>query len=204
MRQWIARLWFGCLALVLIVSACNAPAAFPTSTPSTGVTTFDPPIILSAFTMTAADGSPADLATLKGHYTLLSFGYTHCPDVCPITLGYFTQIKAALAEDAAGLTILFVSVDGARDTPERLREYLNNFDKDFLGFTGDDAAARALIGQFGGQFTLNNGGGLRDNYTVDHTASSYLVNPQGEIIRKFSYGSEVEIVAKAIRQALKG
>lgn len=188
----------------LFVSAC-APPAQPTATPpAEGVTVIDPPILPGDFTLTSQAAQPFHFSDLKGKLTLLTFGYTHCPDVCPVTLAHFKQVRQALGEDAAGVNFVFVSVDGARDTPERLTEYLKLFDPTFIGLTGEEATVREVITRYGGRFILNNAGGLRKDYTVEHSAGSYLLDQQSQWRRRYAYATAPEIIAADIRQVLKG
>jgi protein SCO1 len=150
------------------------------------------------FTLIDQQGQETHLHDLRGQFVLLAFGYTHCPDICPITLATFRRIKEQLGDQAAQVTFVWVSVDGTRDTPERLREYISMFDPAFVGMTGDEAASRAAISAFNGDFTLNTYGGLRENYTVDHTASTFLVDPQGRWVRTYSYGTNASVIAQDV------
>jgi len=189
----------GGLLVALALTACapaNAPT--PTPTPDTGINIVDPPVAIQDFTLVNQAGQETHLADVTGKYTLLAFGYTHCPDVCPITLAHFKQIKARLGDQAPQVNFVWVSVDGARDTPERLAEYIANFDPAITGLTGAEAEVRAFITQFGGVYFLNNAGGLKKNYTVDHTASWFLLSPDGQWLRTYRYATAPEVVAQDI------
>lgn len=132
-------------------------------------------------------------------WTVMSFGYTHCPDVCPITLANFTLIKRALGDQRDRVTFIFVSVDGARDTPEVLGRYLANFDAAFIGLTGDEMAIRPVTQAFGVRYEVVKPEGTQAEYLINHTASSFLVNPRGELVRIYSYGTDPEVVAADLR-----
>lgn len=138
------------------------------------------------------------LSDLRGKHVLIAFGYTHCPDVCPVTLARFKQIKAALTDKASEIHFVFISVDGKRDTSERLKEYLSLFDSDFIGLTGDEASVRDVIGRYGGQFEINDAGGLREEYTVDHTASNFLMDAGGKWVRTFAFNTKPGLIAEDI------
>jgi protein SCO1/2 len=144
----------------------------------------DPPQI-SAFSLGSDKGRISE-ETLKGRWTLLFFGFTHCPDVCPSTLATLKQVAARLAENktfADHGQVLFVSVDPARDTPTALAEYVHYFDPRFLAATGTDAELNALTGPLGvihAQVPTGNG-----DYSIDHTASIFLVDPQLRVLGKF-------------------
>jgi protein SCO1/2 len=134
--------------------------------------------------------------------TLLAFGYTHCPDVCPITLAHFKQVKAELGDKADQVNFVFISVDGARDTPERLKDYLGVFDTSFIGLTGEDATLHKVIAEFNGKFILDNAGGTKADYTVQHTAGSFLVDSNGEWTRQYAYALDPKIIAQDIQRVL--
>lgn len=194
-------------AAVMIVSLLLAGCATPTPTPTPapeGVLVIDPAKTISNFNLTSHAGTEMRLTDLKGKYLLLTFGYTHCPDICPVTLAHFKSVKALLGEQADEVQFLFFSVDGARDTPEVLSAYLPMFDASFIGLTGDEVTMRNIIHEYGGEFYIRNAGGLKKDYPVEHSAGSYLLNREGQWVRRFSYGTDPEIVAADIRGILKG
>ncbi len=136
--------------LIGIIAVLNLrqSAALPTPTPTPtfapdvpGVTPVDPPKALTDFTLPDDKGDALTFSSLQGKYTLMFFGYTHCPDYCPTTLAHWTLIKTALGSDADKLNFVFISVDGERDTPEVMQRYLSRFDDSFIGLTGDEADA---------------------------------------------------------------
>ncbi len=190
------------LLLMPVLAACGlwSDADTPTATPLPG-TVFDPPIAVSDFTLTDHNEEAFSLSDLRGKVVMLFFGYTNCPDVCPTTLAEFKRVKALLGEDAARVAFVFVSVDGARDTPERLALYVHAFDPDFIGLTGDDAAIRSVARDYGvffQQVSYDN----PDNYLVDHTASSFAIGPNGDWRIKFTYGSDPVGMAEQIQRLL--
>jgi protein SCO1/2 len=123
---------------------------------------------------------------LAGHWSLLFFGFTSCPDVCPTTLATLTAARRELADlPATGQPeVVFVSVDPGRDTPERLAAYLAFFDPSFTGVTGDPAAI-ARFGEALGVAAIIGPADQDGNYTVDHTAAVFLVNPSGALTAVF-------------------
>ena len=176
-------------------------SAIPTSTPAAGVFPYDSPRLLADFTMPSSSGAPLSLSDLRGKFTLLFFGYTHCPDFCPATLARWKQIKAALGADAAEMNFLFISVDGARDTPQVLKDYLSRFDPDFIGMSGDDATLGRIGKDYGLYYQLHTEEGA--NYSVDHNTQSYLVDPQGRLIDLFSFDAEPSIIVAVIENQFK-
>ncbi len=129
------------------------------------------------------------------------FGYTSCPDVCPTTLGSYKQTKAILGDDAEKVRFVFISVDPERDTTERLASYITSFDPDFIAATGDDATLRTIARDYG-VFYQRVDYDNDVNYLVDHTASSFIVGPDGDSRAITPYGTEPEIVATYIRDIL--
>ena len=180
------------------------PPVPPTSTPSPeGVRVIEPPQVITDFTLTSHRNEPFKLSDLRGKLVLLAFGYTHCPDICPVTLAHLKQVKLLLGEAASQIQVVFISVDGARDTPDRMAYYLAMFDPEFMGLTGEEKAVRAIITEFGGTFNIKNAGGLRDNYPVEHTTGSFLLNLQGRYIRRYLYEAAPEAVAAELLPVIK-
>ncbi|MGE3774065.1 MAG: SCO family protein [Gammaproteobacteria bacterium] len=143
----------------------------------------DPPQI-GRFALTGDDGKPLTEADLRGRWTLVFFGFTHCPDVCPGTLAILKQVKQRLATDSAfgrEGQVLFVSVDPARDTPKALARYVKYFDPGFRGATGDDEALSGLTRQLGVIYAKVPGSGEND-YSIDHTASIFVVDPSLRVL----------------------
>jgi protein SCO1/2 len=190
------------ILLALVLAACGSTDgdSSPTPTPLPG-TVFDPPIEVADFTLTSHTGEPFRLSDLRGKVAMLFFGYTNCPDVCPTTLAEFKRIKALLGDDADQVAFVFISVDGARDSPERLAAYVRAFDPDFIGLTGTDAEIRAVAQDYGVFFQRVDYDNP-ENYLVDHTASSFAIGPDGRWRAKFSYGSDPAGIAAQLRRLL--
>ena len=135
------------------------------------------------FTMEDADGRPVTEASLAGHPTLVFFGYTHCPDVCPTTLDSISRALGAMGP-AAKARALFVTLDPARDTPAVLKDYLSNFDPRIGGLTGTqeevDRMARAYR-VYAKKVPAGNG-----DYSVDHTGVVYLMDRDGAFVEAFN------------------
>jgi protein SCO1 len=136
-------------------------------------------------------GQPFTAQSLNGHPTLLFFGFTHCPDVCPTTLARLVQVvKAANVPD---LKVLLVSVDPERDTPELLERYVHAFSPDFTGVTGKPEEIQRLTKEFAVPTAkVDLGGG---EYTIDHSAVVFLLNRQGQRVALFTPPYEVAPVA---------
>ena len=156
------------------------------------------------FSLQDPDGKTRTLADFKGKVTVVFFGYTQCPDVCPTTMTEMLQVKQLLGADGDKLQVLFLSLDPERDTPEVLKAYMGSFDPSFLGlYAGSPDELAALAKDFK-VFYKKVEGSTPGSYTMDHTASSYLYDPQGRL-RLFSrYGSKPEDVAADVRLLLGG
>ena len=111
---------------------------------------------------------------------LLEFGYTHCPDVCPVNLAQMAEVLRALGPAAERVQALFVSVDPRRDTPEVVGRYTGYFSARILGLTGPPEALADLAGRYGAYFAYD-GDTASDSYYVQHSSSLYLIDPEGEL-----------------------
>jgi len=128
--------------------------------------------------MTNQDGKPVVMNELKGKWTMLFFGYTFCPDICPTTLAQLRQIKSELPKDVVGkLQIVLVSVDPNRDTPQQLKQYLGYFDPEFQGVTASVDDIQKLANAVSIPFIPADTS--KPNYTVDHSGNLALLGPDG-------------------------
>jgi len=123
-------------------------------------------------------GKPRRLEEFRGKAVVLTFGFTHCPDVCPTTLADIAQALKQLGPDAERVQVLMVSVDPERDTPEALGKYVSAFDPRFIGLRGDLDATRKAAQEFKIYFEKRKTG---SSYSVDHSAQSYVIDPQGRL-----------------------
>ena len=145
-----------------------------------------------------ADGRPRQLSDFKGKVTVVFFGFTQCPDVCPTTLAELAQVKQMLGADGARVQGVFVTVDPERDTPELLKAYVGNFGADFVALHGTPDEIKAAAKAF--KVFYNKVPGKTDtSYTVDHTAGSYVFDTQGRVRLFTRYGSGAEALAADLR-----
>lgn len=150
---------------------------------------------VSGFTLTDESGQPFTAENLQGHSTLVFFGFTHCPDVCPTTLAKLSQVVKTAS--VPNLKVLLVSVDPERDTPEQLERYVHAFNPDFQAVTGQPEEIERIAQQFNvavARVDLPGG-----NYTVDHSAVVFLLNDRGERVAIFTPPFEIEPVAADLR-----
>lgn len=186
-------LW-GILALVVAgvggVHVFRGPAELPESA--------IPPGWGAPFTLTDHRSQPITEAALAGHPSILFFGFTHCPEVCPTTLHETAGWLDELGEEGSRLKAFFITVDPERDTPEIMSSYVTNLSDRITGITGDldgiSALARSWRIFF--QKVLLEGGG----YTMDHTASIYLIRPDGSLQGAIAYGENPDVALEKLRQ----
>jgi len=139
---------------------------------------------LKAFALRDGNREAFDLERLQGRWTMVFFGYTSCPDICPTALATLREVAGHL-ESEENVQYVFVSVDPARDTPERVGEYVEFFHPGFIGVSGDPERIEALMKQFN-VMAKRNPGDNPDAYTIAHTSSIMLVGPDARLLGSFS------------------
>lgn len=147
------------------------------------------------------NGSAFTQDDLTGHWSLLFFGYTHCPDVCPVTMGVAAQAKKlAVANNQIFPDVFFISVDPDRDKVEMLTEYVQYFDKDFIGVTGDESLIKALTLQMSVVYMkMSSSDG---DYLVDHSSTLLLLNPEGKLVAFMNPPHDPKIIVKDLEKVL--
>lgn len=180
-RRLPTPMWWGigCLA-ALIGLGLSVKLMAPRKIETQAATVLPTPQALVDFKLTSASAI-VNLASLKGHYTLLYFGYTHCPDVCPATLSELAAIYSKLTAPPA---LYFVSVDPERDSPDILEQYAQHFNVHFHGATGPDAELMLLTHRLGALYSRDKDADGRVN--VDHSGAIYLINPSGQFMAVFT------------------
>lgn len=195
---WLGILLIGILltSLVLLINLRNAvlnqASVVPTpAADANGIFSLTDAREVVDFTMASSTGEDVSLSALTAdRYTLMFFGYTHCPDFCPLTLSKFRQIKRDLGEQGDRINYVFISVDSPRDTPAVLSSYVSRFDESFIGLTGDEVTLNQISPDYGLFYQLNNEESQVD-YLVDHSTSAYLIDPQRRLRVIYTYGAEI-------------
>ena len=161
----------------------------------------DPPVPAAEIALPDQNGDMFRLSEQQGKVTLIFFGYTNCPDVCPVTLSEYKQIYQALGEDAEQVNFVFITVDPERDTPARLRSYLPNFGAPVIGLVGDQASL-APIKKAYGVYAEKVESDSALGYLVDHTARVYAIDRQGNWRLTYPFGIEVDKIIADVRHLI--
>jgi protein SCO1/2 len=155
------------------------------------------------FSLTGDDGKPVTGDAFKGRTSLVYFGYTHCPDVCPETMGRLMQVVDKLGPDAQNLRILFITVDPARDTPQALHDYVGAFDaKHIEGLTGTDSQIESLARRYRIAYQMEK----RDpkgNYEVTHSSAVYVFDQQGHARLLATDTDTPDVIAQDLRRIIE-
>jgi protein SCO1/2 len=193
--------------VITLVSLRAAPGSTAELIPASsydGVTRIDPAVALPAFSLLDQTGTTFQSDQLIGKPTLFAFGFTHCPDICPLTLGEIRAIHEGLAEDANALQFVFISVDGTRDTPEVIRTYLQTLrvDSFMIGLSGAEDQLHIISETYGAQFIYGQAD-ANGSYSVDHTAGMFLLDEEGRWIRRYAFGTLRSLIVNDIRAYLQ-
>lgn len=193
-RQVIDKIWFVTAAVCLTaIFGCNRaepPRAAQRPRPAFG----------GDFTLTNQDNQQFHLTDLRGRPVLLFFGYTSCPDMCPVTMSRITGALNRVGKGASEVLTLFVSVDPKRDTPAILKEYVGSFSTPLTGLTGSEQEVARVASLYHASFEIVQTG--TPNYLVNHTSAIFLIDRQGKLRQYFKYDEKPEILAGAIQAVL--
>jgi protein SCO1/2 len=170
------------VALGALLWACAAVTA---AAPAFKAGVFDPPRQAPDFSLTGTNGQVLTLSHYRGKVVLLAFGYSSCQSVCPITLNTFAQALHGMGAPAAGVQVVYVTVDPERDTPARLKTFLDNFDQQFVGATGTEKQLQRVRKDYGVTATKIPAG---KSYVYDHSSFIYLIDRAGRIRALMPYG----------------
>lgn len=194
MRQIRIGLWV-LVALAAVVLAVLMMRSTETQAPADriGSVTYGGP-----FTLTDSDGEPFSSSQLAGTPHAIFFGFTHCPDVCPMTLARLVRLRQQLGDGGRPFEILFITVDPERDGPEEVGKYAELFDSPIIGLTGSPAQIEQVKRQFGiySRKVPDESGG----YSVDHTASVLLFDEDGEFVATISPEEQDQVALDKLRR----
>lgn len=172
----------------LLLTAVLALAAGAHAAPALKSGSFSPPRAAPEIALTAADGSDFRLSALRGKVVVLEFGFTHCPAVCPASLAMLAQARQKLGAQADRLQVVFISVDPERDTPARLKAYLAQFDKSFIGLTGTPGQMAAIRKDYGISATRFAAPAGQAGYQMGHSSYLYFIDKKGMLRALMPFG----------------
>jgi len=186
----------GLLLLAFALAGCGVASPGFKSTDVTGAD------CCRDFKLTDHHGKTRTLADFRGKAVVIFFGYTQCPDVCPTTMAEMKSVVQQLGADGKRVQVLFVTLDPERDTRELLAEYVPAFDPDFLGLYGDLETTAKTAKEFR-VFYQKHAGPTPSSYTLDHTAGSYVFDPQGRVRLFVRHGDGGANLVADLRMLLK-
>lgn len=162
----------------------------------------DPPAVAPDFTLTDQHGQTFRLSEQRGKAVLIFFGYTNCPDVCPVTLSEYKKIKAGLGNRAQDVVFVFITVDPERDTPERMALYLGSFDPDFIGLTGELQELETVWKNYG-VYRQRQDVGSAAGYLMDHSSRLYTIDSRGQWRINYPFGFEASRIVQDLLHLLR-
>ncbi|BCM24403.1 SCO family protein [Methyloradius palustris] len=186
------------LYLGLICLVCVACSRNPDDTALYG-TDITAAAIKPAFNLIDHQGKPQKIENFAGKVVVINFGYTHCPDVCPTTLLDLANALKLMGSSAEQVQVLFVTVDPARDTEEVLAQYVPSFNPTFIGLRGDDKQLDAVVKSFKAYYAKADD---KKNYTVDHSAGSYVLDKNGNVRIYIQFGEKSAHIAHDLQSLL--
>ncbi len=154
---------------------------------------------LTQFETVDQDGGQFGLEQLRGKWSFLFFGYTNCPDICPITLSVLANAYPQLKQVSEQTQLVFVSVDPERDESQLLNQYVKYFHPDMIGLGGSQQQIQAMTRQLGIVYFINNEAD-QENYLVDHSASIFLIDPLGRLVGKIAPPHEANAISLQFKQ----
>lgn len=189
----------GMVLLSLVLAGCNAYTFSGTA--------YNPVIAAPEVVGTAGDGSSFKLSDLRDKVVLLFFGYTNCPDICPMTLGDMKQVQTQLGDKAQDVAFVLVSLDPERDSPQRLAAYTNAFSPDFIGVhvTDEDLegenGVKTAFGVFSAKRILD--AANPNDYAVDHTGWTYVIDKEGNLREVLATDAPIDGIVKDVEHLLR-
>jgi protein SCO1/2 len=178
------------LLLALLLAACGPEVPKFRSTDITGAD------FGKELALTGHDGKPRTLADFRGKAVVLFFGYTHCPDVCPTSL---TDLRAGIRASGVDATVVFVTVDPARDDAAAMKQYVDYYAAAFIGLTGTETEIAEAAAAWGISYRRLESGSAA-GYAMAHSAEAYLVDAEGTLRHHLFFGTPVELIAERLRE----
>jgi protein SCO1/2 len=192
------------LGVVILTMAAiiAAVAGYNSLHPGRGPVTSGTALVGGPFELVAQTGATVRDEDFRGKYMLISFGYTYCPDVCPMELQVISAALDRLGEKGKDIQPIFITIDPERDTPQVLAQYMPNFHPRYLGLTGSQEAIDKVAKEYRVYYAKTDNSSGAD-YLMDHSSIIYLMDKQGTFLKHFSYGTDAKALAAAIEAAIQ-
>jgi protein SCO1/2 len=154
------------------------------------------------FELVGTDGKAVTERDFRGRYMLVFFGFTHCPDICPAELQVIAQALEKLGDKGKKVVPVFITLDPERDTPQAMAEYVKSFGRNFVGLTGSPEAIADAAKAYRVAYAKVENKESASDYSVDHSALVYLMDPEGKYVTHFSYGTSADEMAEKLGKIL--
>jgi protein SCO1 len=191
----VAGFLIGALAGAAVLLVTTPPGGQPVQSSGTA-------LVGGPFSLVGTDGKPVTDRDFRGRYMLIFFGFTHCPDICPAELQVIAQALEQLGDKAKNVVPIFITLDPERDTPESMGNYVKSFGPNFVGLTGSPEAIAAAAKAYRVSYAKVENKESAADYSVDHSALVYLMDPEGQYVTHFSYGLSADQMAERLGKSL--
>lgn len=188
--------------LALLAALLVAGTAYYIANQPRGPISIGTALVGGPFSLTDQEGRKVTDKDFRGHYMLVFFGYTYCPDICPTELQVMSAALDNLGAKADDIQPIFISVDQQRDTPEVLKQYVTNFHPRLVGLTGSAEEIASVARAYRVYFSKVENSSGPDAYLMDHSTIMYLMDGQGKFVKHFTYSTDAAALAKAIEEAI--
>ena len=188
--------------LALLAALLVAGAAYYIANQPRGPISIGTALVGGPFSLTDQDGRKVTDKDFRGHYMLVFFGYTYCPDLCPTELQVMSAALDKLGAKADDIQPIFITFDPQRDTPEVLKQYVTNFHPRLIGLTGTPEQVAAAAKAYRVYYSkLGNSSGP-ETYLMDHSTITYLMDKQGKFLKHFSYSTDASAMSQDLEKAI--
>jgi protein SCO1/2 len=196
----VIRVGLGLISLIGVVML--GIVLFPQTDTFRG-TLYDPAVPAPEIVLSRDDGSSFRLSEQRGNVVLLFFGYTSCPDVCPVTLSELRNVNDELGRNAGQVQVVFITVDPERDTPAKIQEYVSIFNPSFIGLSGSLDELQPVWTDYGVYREVQEESNSAAGYLVNHSARVYVIDPDGNLRLSYSFGTPTDDIVHDLKILFK-
>jgi protein SCO1 len=163
---------------------------------------YNPAVTAYDFQLESGNGEQVSLHDFRGKLVLLFFGFTNCTDICPTTLAILSRVNAELGEQASRIQVVYITVDPQRDTPQRMQEYVAQFDPTFIGLSGSESDLQKVWSAYGVYREIDPNASQSSDYEVTHSTRLYMIDQEGKLFLSFDYGTPPATILHDVRLLL--